>query len=105
MEVIKPEAMQGQKNRRGITAKQLLKKESAQVNQLHLEPGDEIPPHAVPVDVFFYVVAGEGTLCIGDQEAVVKQGELIPCPRGVDMSLQADQHEEFVVLNVKTPSL
>ena len=58
MEIIRPDAIQGQKNKRGILAKQLLKVDSVQVNQLHLKAGDEIPPHAVPVDVFFYVVSG-----------------------------------------------
>ncbi|MFW6265125.1 MAG: cupin domain-containing protein, partial [Bacillota bacterium] len=58
-----------------------------------------------PVDVFFYIVKGKGTLQIGEEKAVVEATDIITCPPNTKMSLNADQGEEFVVLNVKTPSL
>lgn len=105
MEIIKMEEITGKTNKRGVTAKQLLKNEDVQVMNLVLNPGDEVPTHAVPVNVFFYVVSGEGTLHIGDEKAIVSEKDIIPCPPNTEMALAADQGKEFVVLNVKTPSL
>ncbi|MCR3923353.1 MAG: cupin domain-containing protein, partial [Firmicutes bacterium] len=67
--------------------------------------GDIVPEHAVPVEVFFYVVEGTGTLCIGKDERVVVAKDIITCPANTTMALRADQGEPFIVLNVKTPSL
>ncbi len=105
MEIIKMDQIAGKTNKRGITAKQLLKHDNVQVMNLILKPGDFVPSHSVPVDVFFYVVEGQGTISIGDESAVVEEKDIVLCPPETEMSLEADQQEEFVVLNVKTPSL
>ncbi|SJZ30566.1 cupin domain-containing protein [Selenihalanaerobacter shriftii] len=105
MEIIKMDEIEGKTNKRGITAKKVLKHEDAQIMNLVLESGDEVPEHSVPVNVFFYIVEGKGRLQIGDDEKVVEAKDIIPCPPNTKMSLKADQNERFVVLNVKTPSL
>lgn len=105
MEIIKMDEIEGSENKRGVVAKGLLKNDNVQVMNLVLEPGDVVPEHAVPVNVFFYIVEGTGTLQIGDEEAVVEAKDIIPCPPDTTMSLEANQGEKFVVLNVKTPSL
>ncbi|WP_018248693.1 cupin domain-containing protein [Orenia marismortui] len=105
MEIIKMDQVEGSKNKRGVVAKKLLKHDNAQIMNLVLSPGDVVPEHSVPVDVFFYIVEGKGTLQIGDEESVVEAKDIIICPPNTKMSLKADQEEEFVVLNVKTPSL
>ncbi|KXS45132.1 MULTISPECIES: cupin domain-containing protein [unclassified Candidatus Frackibacter] len=105
MEIIKMNEIEGRTNKRGVTAKKILKHEHAQIMNLVLNPGDVVPEHSVPVDVFFYIVEGKGRLQIGDEAKVVEAKDIIPCPANTEMSLKADQDEEFVVLNVKTPSL
>ncbi|MFP4662619.1 MAG: cupin domain-containing protein [Halanaerobiales bacterium] len=105
MNIIKMAEVEGKKNKRGVIAKQLIKHDNAQVMNLVLEPGNIVPEHSVPVDVFFYIVKGRGTLKIGDEKAIVEATDIITCPPNTKMSLNADQGEEFVVLNVKTPSL
>jgi quercetin dioxygenase-like cupin family protein len=105
MEIVKMDLIEGKKNTRGIIAKQLVKHKRAMVMNLILEPGDAVPEHKVPVDVFFYVVSGHGTIKIGDEEAIVKERDIVVCPLDAMMALRADQGEQFVVLNVKTPSL
>lgn len=105
MKIIRMKEIEGSKNKRGVIAKQILKHDNAQVMNLVLEPGNVVPPHAVPVDVFFYIVEGKGTLKIGDKEAVVEATDIITVPPNIKMSLMADQGENFIVLNVKTPSL
>ncbi|MGM0568528.1 MAG: cupin domain-containing protein [Elusimicrobiota bacterium] len=105
MEIIKKDQIKAKENKRGVQFRTLLKNDNVQVNNLILKPGDSVPPHSVPVDVFFYIVRGKGTLHIGEDEAVVSATDIITCPPGTKMSLIADQGEEFEVLNVKTPSL
>ncbi|MCC3144523.1 cupin domain-containing protein [Halanaerobium sp. Z-7514] len=105
MEIIKLEELEGKKNKRGVVAKAVLKNDNAQVMNLILSPGDLVPPHQVPVDVFFYIVDGKGTLSIGDDSAVVEAGTVITCPPNTKMKLEADRGEKFEVLKVKTPSL
>ncbi|MFW6035556.1 MAG: cupin domain-containing protein [Halothermotrichaceae bacterium] len=105
MKIIKMDELTGHKNQRGVVAKPILRHENAQIMNLVLQPGDVVPPHAVPVDVFFYIVEGKGTLKIGDEEAVVEAKDIITVSPDTTMSLEADQGEKFVVLNVKTPSL
>ena len=105
MEIIKMDEIEGKTNKRGVTAKQLLKNEDVQIMNLELNPGDEVPSHSVPVNVFFYIVSGKGTLQIGEEKKVVEENDIIPCPPETEMALYADQEEEFNVINVKTPSL
>lgn len=105
MKIISMEEIKGQINKRGVEVKQLLRHDNAQIMNLILKPGDEVPAHLVSVNVFFYVVSGNGTIKIGEDWAVVEEKDIVPCPQETEMSLSADQGEEFSVLNVKTPSL
>ena len=105
MQVIKMNDIEGSTNKRGVTSKQLHKNEDVQLMNLILKPGDVVPAHSVPVNVFFYIVSGKGTLQIGDEEQIVEATDIIPCPPNTEMRLKADQGEEFNVINAKTPSL
>ncbi|MFW6001482.1 MAG: cupin domain-containing protein [Halanaerobium sp.] len=105
MEIIKLEELEGKTNKRGVVAKAVLKNDNAQVMNLILSEGDIVPAHQVPVDVFFYVREGKGTLRIGEESNIVEEGTIITCPPNTEMELKADQGEKFEVLNVKTPSL
>jgi len=105
MEIIKMNEIEGSVNKRGVLAKQLIKHKNTTVMNLTINPGDSVPEHKVPVDVFFYIVSGSGTLQIGEEKAVVKAEDIIICPPNTNMALWADQGETFNVLNVKTPSL
>ncbi|MCW3489210.1 cupin domain-containing protein [Dethiobacter alkaliphilus] len=105
MKIIRMNEVEGKKNHRGVTAKKLIQHQHTTVMNLILNPGEIIPEHSVPVDVFFYVVDGKGTIQIGEEEAVVGEKDIILCPRETTMALKADQGQRFEVLNVKTPSI
>lgn len=105
MKVIRMDEIEGKTNKRGVESKQLLKNDDLQIMNLNLKSGDEVPTHSVPVNVFFYVVSGSGTIEISDDKAVVEEKDIVPCPPETEMSLRADQGQQFSVLNVKTPSL
>lgn len=105
MKIIKMDQVEGSNNAKGLVAKHLINHEHTRVTNLILKPGDEVPEHQVPVDVFFYIVSGKGTLKIGDEKAVVEATDIILCPPDTKMALWADQGQTFKVLNVKTPNI
>lgn len=105
MSVIKLKELESYENMRGIATKDVLKNENVQVKNLKLEPGDVIPAHQVPVDVFFHVLEGKGTIIIGDKSYTLKEKDFITCPPRTPMKVMADKGDKFSILNVKTPAL
>ncbi|WP_425447797.1 hypothetical protein [Dethiothermospora halolimnae] len=105
MEIIKLEEVKGKINPRGVESAVVLKHEDATITKIMLNQDDVLGKHKVPVNVFFYVVKGKGTIGIGDEESVVTENQIIVCPKNTMMTLKADQGENFEVINVKTPSL
>ncbi|HCX65774.1 MAG TPA: cupin domain-containing protein [Eubacteriaceae bacterium] len=105
MNIIKMKEVEGKINKRGVEAKQLISHDDTRVMNLNLKPGDEVPAHSVPVEVFFYVVDGKGTIQIGEEKAAVEATDIVLCPKNTKMALFADQDSNFSVLNVKTPNI
>lgn len=105
MKVIRMKQVPGQRNKRGVEAKRLLHHDHVTVMNLNLQAGDEVPSHQVPVDVFFYVVSGEGTIHIGDEQEKVSSTDIVVCPKDTPMAVSADRGSDLSILNVKTPSL
>lgn len=103
MNIIKIDEVEGKVNKRGVVVKELIDIDPVRVINISLKPGESVPDHKVPVEVFFYILEGKGTLRIGDEKAVVKANDIITCPKETIMSLKADQGETFSFLNVKTP--
>ncbi|MDZ7724925.1 MAG: cupin domain-containing protein [candidate division KSB1 bacterium] len=71
------------KNSHGIDAKRIYDTEHAQVVHIELAPGEQLKPHITPVDVFFYVLEGEGVVEIGDETQTVSKDTLIDSPQGI----------------------
>ena len=105
MNIVRMSEIKGELNKKGFLMKTLIDHKNAAVRNIVLKPGDVIPPHAVEVDVFFYVVKGTGTIIIGKEENLVVEGDIVVCPPKTEMSVSANQEVEFSFLNVKTPSL
>jgi len=55
LKVIRKDEIKIKTNRRGIKARSLVDQNSVGIMNLILEPGDKVPEHSVPVDVFFYL--------------------------------------------------
>lgn len=105
MTVIKLDELKSEKNMRGIMTKDVLKNENVQVKNLLLNKGDVVPEHKVPVDVFFHVIEGKGTIKIGNSEYVLEEKDFITCPPNTKMKVMANKGENFNIINVKTPSM
>ncbi len=47
------------------------------VSNVVLEPGQNLPTHTTPVNVFFYVIAGKGKVQIGNEVTEVNSTDLV----------------------------
>lgn len=91
------------KNPHGVEAKKLHDNESVQVVHILLKSGESLKKHITPVDVFFYVLEGEGFVEIGDEKQKVCKDMLIDSPKNIPHCLYNEGSENFRVLVVKTP--
>jgi quercetin dioxygenase-like cupin family protein/heme-degrading monooxygenase HmoA len=73
------------------------------INQVCLEPGQNVPEHQANSNVTLHVVSGEGTFSIGKEKAKVGPGNLLRIPLGSPMSIQNEFEERLVFLVIKTP--
>ncbi len=103
MEIITALAAPEVANPHKVSVRQLLDSEHAQVNLVSLQPGEALKRHITPVDVFFYILEGRGTVEIGDEREVVPAGTLVPSPARIPHRLANEGDEVFRVLVVKTP--
>jgi quercetin dioxygenase-like cupin family protein/heme-degrading monooxygenase HmoA len=73
------------------------------MNQVCLEPGQNVPEHQANSNVTLQVVSGEGTFSIGEEKVKAGQGNLLQVPLNSSMSIQNESPERLVFLVIKTP--
>jgi len=77
--------------------------EHVMVTMIALQPGESLRRHATPVDVFFYILEGNGVVEIGEEQQSVRTDMLVESPARIPHRLINDSDELFRVLVVKTP--
>jgi mannose-6-phosphate isomerase-like protein (cupin superfamily) len=68
-----------------------------------LKPGQSLRKHITPVDVFFYILEGKGTVEIGSEKQEVEKDMLIESPKNSPHLLSNTGEEIFRFLAVKLP--
>jgi len=68
-----------------------------------LQPGEALKRHVTPVDVFFYVLEGEGVVEVGDEAERVSTDTLTDSPARMPHRLINDRQKTFRFLVLKTP--
>jgi quercetin dioxygenase-like cupin family protein len=68
-----------------------------------LQPGESLKKHLTPVDVFFYVLEGTGTVEIGNERATCTKDMLIESPAKIPHRWINESTAVFRVLVVKVP--
>ena len=91
------------KNPHGIEAKELHNNKHTQVMHIALEPGQKLVKHITPVDVFFYVLEGQGTVEIGDEKKIVGKDTLVDSPKKIPHCWHNTGDTKLQILVVKTP--
>lgn len=94
---------QDRENPHGVSVKRLYDKEHAQVMHIELKPGEKLKKHVTPVDVFFYVLEGEGIVEIGEEQHVVSRDMLVESPAKIPHRLMNEGESTFRFLVVKVP--
>jgi quercetin dioxygenase-like cupin family protein len=68
-----------------------------------LQPGESLKKHLTPVDVFFYVLEGEGVVEIGEEKKTVGKDMLVESPARIPHRWMNEGGKVFRVLVVKVP--
>ncbi len=74
-----------------------------QINQVCLEPGQEVPHHNANSNVTLMVVHGEGTFQIGNEATKMGPGRLLRVPFQSPMSIKNESRARLAFLVIKTP--
>src|SRR5690554_1662237 len=82
----------------------IIQQEEVEVVILAFEPGQGLPVHKTPVDVFFYIVEGEAEILVGKETKTVKAGSIVLSPANIDHTVKNTSGEDNKVMVVKTPS-
>jgi len=91
-------------NPHAVDARKLHSNDEVQVVHIVLKSGESLKKHTTAVNVFFYVLEGEGIVEIGDEKQVVTKDMLVDSPKNIPHCLYNESDGDFRVLVVKTPS-
>lgn len=91
------------KNAHNVDARNLYNKEEAMVTVLTLAPGQSLKRHITPVDVAFYVLAGEGIVEVGDEKRTVYQDTLIESPKDILHCWYNESQHPLKFMIIKAP--
>lgn len=69
---------------------------------LEIEPGGEIPGHALPIPVDFCVLKGAGTASVGEEVLTVSEGQMISCPPDISRGWKNETPSKLEVLVIKS---
>ncbi len=74
-----------------------------QMNQVCLEPGQQVPQHNANSNVTLTVVHGEGTFHVGTEVTRMGPGKLLRVPYQSPMSIRNESKGRLAFLVIKTP--
>jgi len=80
MEIKKLEETESKPNPHKVDARPIYAHENAQVVVLTLQAGESLRRHITPVDVFFYVLEGKGTVEIGEEKQEIEKDSIVHSP-------------------------
>jgi len=103
IKTIKASDAEPKENPHGVDVRTLHDSEHAQAIHITLKAGEKLRRHITPVDVFFYVLEGRGTVEVGDEHIKVEADTLVESPARIPHRLINDSDAVFRVLVVKTP--
>ena len=86
-----------------VDARKIYDSPHAMAVVITLQPGESLKRHSTPVDVFFYVLEGEGIVEIGDERKAVGRDMLVESPARIPHRWINESKVVFRVLVVKVP--
>ena len=86
-----------------VDARRIYESPHAMAVVITLQPGESLKRHSTPVDVFFYVLEGEGVVEIGDERKTIGRDMLVESPARIPHRWINESKAVFRVLVVKVP--
>ena len=103
MKISKIAEIESSPNPHGVDARKIYDTENAVVVHMTIKPGESLKKHSTPVDVFFYVLEGEGIVEIGDEKEKVSKDSLIESPAKTPHTWYNKGRNDLRILIVKVP--
>lgn len=91
------------KNPHGINACKLYDTEFAEIIHISLSPGEALVKHITPVDAAFYILEGEASIEIGDEQEIATTDSLVNSPKGIPHRISNKSEQLLRVLVIKLP--
>lgn len=104
MQVIDLKEMKNFYNSDGVRSQKFHRSEFAEIARLEIQTGATLKLHKTPVDVVFYVLAGEGQIQIGDEVRTVGQDMAIESPQMIPHGWTNSGTEPLCLLVIKLPA-
>ena len=103
MEITKLNQTESKPNPHNVDARPIYSHENAQVIVLTLQPGESLRRHITPVDVFFYVLRGQGTVEIGEEKQQAEKDSIVHSPAKIIHCWYNISDKPLRILVAKTP--
>lgn len=103
MKTIAAKEAEATPNPHGVRTSRIYDSEHAQAVHILLKPGESLKRHITPVDVFFYVLEGEGVVEIGEERETVGPDTLVESPARIPHRWLNEGGSDLRVLVVKVP--
>jgi quercetin dioxygenase-like cupin family protein len=103
MKIVEVANVESSPNPHGVDARKIYDTENAVAVHMTLKPGESLKKHITPVDVFFYVLEGNGIVEIGDEKKNVVKDALIESPAKIPHCWYNEDKNDLRILIVKVP--
>jgi quercetin dioxygenase-like cupin family protein len=102
MKVATLEGLNGKEVRAGVT-RSVFSGDGATLAFTTLEPGHTPRPHSHPHEQIVYVISGELLFVVGEEETVLRAGDMLVVPPGVEHWAETIGEEPAVDLSIFSP--
>ncbi|MCK5065625.1 MAG: cupin domain-containing protein [Candidatus Fermentibacteraceae bacterium] len=103
MKILKMSEQPHAKNPHGVDVRRVYDSKYALSSVITFQPGEKLIRHITPVDVFFYVLEGEGVVEVGDEKKIVSKDTVIDSPKDIPHCWYNESEGILRVLVVKAP--
>ncbi|TYC03018.1 MAG: cupin domain-containing protein [Kosmotoga sp.] len=86
-----------------VTGKIVYDHQEAQAVIIEIKPGGVLKPHKTPVDIFVYVIDGEGVFSAGNEKEKLGKNELVEIPKEIPHGIENFSNDKLTVMVLKAP--
>lgn len=87
----------------GVTGTKIYVQPEGEIVHMRLTPGAHLKSHKTPVNVAFYVLEGNATLTIGDEEETFAKDTIIDSPKDIPHAVTNKGDSDLRLLVIKMP--